>query len=485
MLCVTGNESTIDVLASRLERAGSEDELDEVRFDALEPTDWQAALALVRRHASRVVGCCRARGDGGAFSGSPAQRVALLGELAGCAPAAVDLEDTLADSAIAAVRAAIPSGAATRLVLSWHAWDRLPSAQELRRRCAAMSRRGADVIKIAVPVDEPSELASLLDLACFEGLPTVLIGMGSAGMLSRACYRRFGAPWTYVAADEGRSTAPGQFTRDQARALRLADVSDRPLLVLLGGPQVAESPGPRVYNRLFQSRGSRLWYLAQETRELAPTVALLRQLGARGASVTMPHKREALRLAGEGADDLARRAAAANTLRFESDGVALAGTNTDVVGVRHPLQRALSQARGAATAALILGAGGAARAAAIACEQLGLDVTVAARRPQAARSFARAVHWDRRADVQGAVLINATPIRGSEVSPWPDSAVLDDRAVVFDLALSAQPSLLITRARLANAIAIDAEQMWLEQGAAQLRFLCGLSVDAADLAQHR
>jgi shikimate dehydrogenase len=306
----------------------------------------------------------------------------------------------------------------------------------------------------------------------------VLIGMGPAGRLSRTHYRAFGSPWTYVAACSEQTTAPGQLDRATALAMGLPESASWPFFALLGGAQVLSSPGPATYRRLLQRLGLELGYVPVVTRSLTATLPLLERLGLRGASVTMPLKAEALAVAAP--DALAQRAAAVNTLLPGEGG--WRGSNTDVAGVREPLRAA-----GASGRALVLGAGGAARAAALACAELGMTVTLAARRPAEALRWASAaglpvtaIDWNERASSSADLLVNATPL-GGERSPWPEAAPLP--ATVFDLALAGSPSALLAQARSAGRRCLGPEAMWCAQGAAQMSALLGRPIDAAELEE--
>jgi shikimate 5-dehydrogenase len=356
-----------------------------------------------------------------------------------------------------------------RRVLSHHDFSGLPD--DLTAIATRLSERRPAVVKLACRVRDPAELAVLLDLRSNIEGEAVLLGMGKAGELSRVRYARFGSKWTYVASEAG-PTAPGQLDRETAAQLGVPWSAEQPFFALVGGDAVHRSPGPRVYNWLFRRRGIQRCYLAVACPSLESTLPVLERLGAVGISVTMPHKREALALSRP--DALAKRVGAVNSMRGD-DGV-WRGTNTDVEGVRAPL--AELDVRGTA---LILGAGGAARAAVEACEQLGLSICVSARRmEEAARLDAVTVPWEWRGSVNAAVIINATAAGGLE-SPWPAGVPIGAR-VVYDLAMASR-SRLCEQALEAGAIALDAQVMWIHQGALQMSWISGETISAAELQE--
>jgi 3-dehydroquinate dehydratase/shikimate dehydrogenase len=436
----------------------------EIRLDALDDVD-DALWPLLERHGERLVVCARAERQGGRFAGDERARGQLLLRAAEAGARYIDVEADVEDALLDALDR-------RRVVLSWHDFEGVPADIEDRTR--RMVARDPAVVKVALAIDDAAELTSLLTLRPIIPQRAVLIGMGAAGLLSRTHYARLGSGWTYVAASPDRATAPGQL--DIATALRhgLPESASAPLYALVGGPQVMGSPGPHVYNALFRELGIAGSYVPVVSRSLRRVLPLLEALDARGLSVTMPLKGEAFDRGNP--DQEATQLGAVNSLKRTRNG--WRGRNTDVTGVERPLREALTREGTVAKRALVLGAGGAASAAVAACEQIGLEVWVAARRLDRARSLSpRCVPWEERASAQTDVLINATPVVGNE-SPWPDEGPWPP--LVFELALGA-PSRLLERARAAGSHGLDALAMWLHQGAAQMSWFLDREITVADL----
>ena len=186
MLCVTGNESTTAALADRLnDRAGAA-HLAEVRVDALAQIN-EPLYQLLAQHRRRLVVCCRPKDQGGSFTGSIIDRLAVLHRLAALDLAYLDLEDDLPDDQYQALR----NRHSGKVIRSWHDFTRFPA--DLARRAQAMGSR-ADLFKLAVAVEDAAELTALRALAPPGGQRGILIGMGSAGMLTRCRYPRFWLP---------------------------------------------------------------------------------------------------------------------------------------------------------------------------------------------------------------------------------------------------------------------------------------------------
>jgi shikimate dehydrogenase len=340
------------------------------------------------------------------------------------------------------------------------------------------------VLKLAVAVGDAADLEPLRRLGRRRDRPVVLVGLGAAGVLSRVCHRRFGSAWSYVAADEANRTAPGQLTWATAREWRLCGGDDPAPVALLGGPQVHGSPGPEVYNGLFARRGVPWVYLPVETARLAETWALLRELGARAASVTMPHKRDALALV----DALGESAAAVGAINtIHDDHGVRSGANTDGVGAARALA-AVGPLRGAAV--LVLGAGATARAVALALAGEGANVGVWNRTAAKARALAADLAAARpgtrieaveRIGGSFDVLVNATSVGlGGAGCPWDDRSSLSGK-VVLDCVAQPPRTPLIALAAAAGATTVTGLEMWLHQGAAQASLWLGEPVGAEEL----
>jgi shikimate dehydrogenase len=196
--------------------------------------------------------------------------------------------------------------------------------------------------------------------------------------------------------------------------------------------------------------------------ELANALATVRSKDSAGANVTIPHKQAVM----EHLDRLepdALRAHAVNTISREGD--LLVGANTDVAGIAAAVREVGLEPRGATV--VVLGAGGSARAAAVALE--GAHITFVARQPGAAGELpGRAIAWDsaewpalvRTADL----LVNATPLGRREEMPLRPNALPTSGAVI-DLVYVAGGTPLVRKARSLGLRTADGWLVLLAQGA--------------------
>jgi len=240
------------------------------------------------------------------------------------------------------------------------------------------------------------------------------------------------------------------------------------------GDPVRHSLSPRLHNAAYRALGLDWVYVAFEVADGDAAAALdaVRAFGLVGLSVTMPHKTAIA----ERCDELTPAAAAlrsVNTVTPLDDG-RLAGDSTDGAGFLRSLADAGVDSSG--VTALVLGAGGAARAVALALGGTGGRVSLSARRAPAAEAAAAlagatAVAWDDRADAAHAagLVVNATPIGmgGDDALPLPVDAVGADH-VVADLVYEPRTTPWLTAARSRGARTVGGLGMLVHQAALQV-----------------
>ena len=267
----------------------------------------------------------------------------------------------------------------------------------------------------------------------------------------------------------------------------------RKRLAVLGQP-VGHSRSPAMHNAALAALGlAGEWvYEAIEVspREFEARVRAMPGDGFVGANVTVPHKRAALEVADE-ASHTARGIGAANTLTF--GGGQIAAENTDATGFLEALP-----ANPAGKRALVLGAGGSARAVVWALVTNGAEVEIWNRTPQRAERLAAEVGGSvaKSAGGEGGgaarpalgvdpfdLIVNATTVGmggSSEGAPGLKSLPLDadsmgERHVLVDLAYGPDETELSSAARAAGATVVDGLEVLVRQGAASLRIWTGES----------
>lgn len=241
---------------------------------------------------------------------------------------------------------------------------------------------------------------------------------------------------------------------------------------VIGNP-IAHSLSPLMHNAALAARKVNAVFLPFLVRDLADFLDTRRALNVKGFAVTLPHKQAILRHL-SGCDPLAARIGAANTVVVRGDG-ALYGYNTDYVGVLRALERRV-RLRGSRV--LILGAGGAARAAAFALAEAGSLVCICARRAVTGKRLARAVNGEfiERHCVRDEffdAIINATPVGMRPVDASPLRANELNCRVVMDMIYKPAMTPLLQHARRRGVATVSGEEMFLAQGMAQFEIWMG------------
>jgi shikimate dehydrogenase len=259
-------------------------------------------------------------------------------------------------------------------------------------------------------------------------------------------------------------------------------------LAVLGQP-ISHSRSPQMQNAALAAVG-----LAGEWRyeaiEVSPAefearVRAMPDEGFVGANVTIPHKRAALELA-DSASSAATAIGATNTLSFA--GGRLHADNTDAPGLIAALPDSPSGRR-----ALVLGAGGAARAVVWALREAGAEVTIwnrtAARAAALAREFgvAALAEGESPRPAEHEILVNATPMGldpAQDGSPGSAAGLkscrlsadlLSERLVVVDLAYGSTETELVQAAKACGAATVDGHEILVRQGAASFEIWTGIT----------
>ncbi len=463
---------------------------------------------------------CRSVSEGGRYEGEEWARLDLLEAIANRkkpprAPAYIDAEfASYRDSPGLARRINelfSESGrvSTTGLILSAHDFDGRPA--DLTRRLLSMREAGsARALKIAFRARSLRDNLELFDLLQERDRPTIALGMGEFGLMSRVLAPKFGGMLTFASLRDESSTAPGQPTiADLLGLYRFREIGSGTRVYGVVGWPVSHSLGPFIHNAGFEAVGHDGVYLPmpiatgenghaafESLKATLPALIEYPGLHFCGASVTIPHKTGLLRLADElgwEIDEASRAIGAANTLVVERDaeggveGVRL--MNTDSEAIADCMDEAVGGLEGLRCA--VIGAGGAARAAAWAMASRGASVGVYARKPEKAVELARSLDSPdgeitahaMEAFADGGhtdALINCTPV-GMRGGPSPDALPIEQAAlkrmaggaVCFDTVYTPARTPLIEAAERAGLRTIDGASMFVRQASAQFQAWTG------------
>jgi 3-dehydroquinate dehydratase/shikimate dehydrogenase len=418
-------------------------------------------LARKRPRGATLIATCRRQMAGGEFRGDIAAELYWLTQArqAGCGWCDVAVE-TIRELPDQAVRQyPVPP----HVLLSMHDFERTPARL---LPIAGSVYSGVDAMKVATQANCLADSIRLLRVAA-SSKKAVVVPMGEIGLPARILALRAGSALAY--APVGAPTAPGQVgLREFKRLYSAHTLSKRSRVFGVIGNPIGHSLSPLLHNTGFRARNIDAVFLPFLVQRLPDFLGAIPELGIRGVSVTLPFKQALLKHVQE-CEPLAEKIGAINTITVSADG-SLCGHNTDYLGVLRALERKL-QLRGSRV--LILGAGGAARAAAFALSGAGAHIFICARREAPAQALAHAVEGEalpRRALSQTSfdAIVNATPVG---LHPNNDASPLDARElncrIVMDMIYRPMNTALLQLAATKRITTVSGVEMFLAQGMAQ------------------
>jgi shikimate dehydrogenase len=247
----------------------------------------------------------------------------------------------------------------------------------------------------------------------------------------------------------------------------------KPLRACIIGHPVAHSRSPLIHNYWLSKHGIAGEYVHEDVSPAAIDAFLkaFPQSGYIGGNVTVPHKEIAF-AAATSRDGVAEALGAVNTLWHE--GGKLFGTNTDVYGFLANLDESAPQWPARTKTALVLGAGGSARAAIYGLLERSVGTILVANRTQT-RAEQLAAHFGKRITpialseissrlAAADLLINTTTLGMKSQPPLEiDLAALKQGAIVYDFVYAPLETSLLARARARGHPAVDGLGMLLHQ----------------------
>ena len=425
---------------------------------------------LVDDRPCGVIIACRREQDGGRWERSEEERIMLLRSAIAEGVEYVDLEEDIAGQ--------VPRFGKTKRIVSYHNFEETPDdLREIHDRCAS---HDADIVKVATTANSPHDNVRMLSLISESEVPTVAMCMGDMGIPSRILAGKFGAPFSYATFHKERALAPGQLSFQEMKDIYHYDQIDLDTQVygVIADP-IGHSLSPIIHNAAFRSLNMDKVYVPfRVPREhLEDFLHYSRQLSVQGLSVTIPHKETVIPYL-EHTDTAVDHIGAANTITI--DGFEKSGFNTDHRAALESIEKGIRRGEDldlfTGRTALVMGAGGVARAVVYALQSRGVHVVIASRTltraQELAKAFrARAVPWNERQTVDCDLLVNCTPIgMHPHVDESPVEADALNRAmIVFDMVYNPEQTLLIKEARDKECSVVTGVDMFIRQAAHQFK----------------
>jgi len=424
----------------------------------------------MHQHVVAIATCRRAE-NGGKFKGSLAAQLDILGKAAAAGCQIIDLELQSALKCKADALQKLRTRAA--LLLSFHDFRATKKLEDTLEKMRAIP---ADFYKIVTTATTLSDNVVMMKFLETHGDRHSLVGlcMGEQGLISRVLSVRASSVFTFASVSPGEETAPGQISAQDLRSVYRIDQVDAATRVYgVAGDPIAHSLSPLIMNTALRRENVNGVYLALHAKTLKDLLHCVCEIPLNGLSITMPYKQAILEHL-DNSDTHTTKIGACNTVVRGQDGK-LYGFNTDTAGVVRPLEQRVSLEN---LKVLVLGAGGAARAAVFGLKERGSEVWILNRTAVTGQKLARQAkaRTVKRADLKKLafdVIINATPVGmgNSKDSPLKEDEI---RAhYVFDMVYDPVETKLTKFAKARGAQIIPGIEMFVHQAARQFEIWTG------------
>lgn len=484
-ICVSVCDRSVEGLVRQIQRADEIADMIEIRFDCVSEVEFdyrdvEKSKAVLQRisslsHKSPYITTFRPEEQGGSRMISIEERRYFWNSC---------LDDGWADLEEDVIEGVSHQPWGKR-ICSHHDFSRVP--EDLNDIYDRLKNTGADVVKIAVSVNEAADairLWNLLTQAVNSGDEFIPVAMGEAGKWTRILGPAHGAFLTYAALESGSETAPGQISADDmVNVFRVKELDRSTGIYGIIAGDTSYSVSPYLHNAAFQARNINSVFVPLQAIDIGEFVRRMVKsetreidLNLKGFSVTNPHKQAVIEYL-DHIDDAAKKIGAVNTIRIENGEVH--GYNTDAPGFIGPLLAKFGDLAGARVA--VVGAGGAARACIYALKQERADVEIFARDESKAKILAAEFNSKSAKLTTGSrqpttlfhgfdIIVNATPLgtKGKQQNETIAHAdQLKNVKLVYDLIYNPAETRLMQEARCAGVETLGGLEMLIAQGTTQ------------------
>ena len=481
-VCLALSGDTVEDMLATGESMARDNPLLEFRLDYLKQP--LAALPKIHRFLEThqyvtAIGTCRRAESGGKFKGSLVSQLEVLtkANAAGCQIVDLEIQSAVKSKREAIVRLRSRAG----LIVSFHDFR---ATRNLDETLEKMLKVPADFYKVVSTATTLSDNVAMMKFLQTQSDEHALIGlcMGEQGIISRVLSVRAGSVFTFGAVSAELKTAPGQISARDLRSIYRIDQVDAASRVYgVAGDPIEHSLSPVIMNTALRRENVNGVYLPLHAKTLKDLIYCVREIPIHGLSITMPYKQSILAHL-DNTDAHTAKIGACNTVVRGQDGK-LYGFNTDVAGVVRPLEQRVSIDK---AKVLVLGAGGAARAAVFGLKERGAEVWILNRTSVKAQKLARQAkaRTIKRADLRKVafdVIINATPVGMGNTRDCPIKDEEIQARVVFDMVYDPVETHLLQVARAKGIAVIPGVEMFVQQAARQFEIWTGKPAPAGDM----
>ncbi len=378
MICLTLSGPTI--LDNLKALADNKDYVDicELRLDLLSSSEVPKAADFPSMVDIPVILTLRRVSDGGKCTlQEKARRSLLIETMKNGGFSYVDIEDDVKKSDVE--EAAHSLG--MKVIRSYHDFEGVPA--DIFSRVHSLASRG-DVAKIAVTPHSTADIMTLFRInEELKDVPKIIIGMGEWGVATRILYKKMGSILTF--GSNGKAVAPGMVSARELKLLYRADqLNDNTGIYGIVGNPVMHSLSPQIHNPGFHKIHYNAVYVPFLSESIRSFLTLAEMLRMRGFSVTVPFKVDVVKYLGNITREVKQIGSCNTVVRVPN---MWKGTNTDYYGFIHPIEKEIDDGR--IKSALVIGAGGAAKAIVWALKMRNVKVMIVNRTKSKADELAR------------------------------------------------------------------------------------------------
>ncbi len=483
MLCLTLTGSTLEENRALVERNRKWISIAELRLDYLHPDEQKIASSFPSTVDLPVILTLRRKADGGMCSLLEKQRLQLLYEAAKGDFAYVDIEedvkktdlkfkDPLFEQKVDLEQSLRQRN--IKIIRSYHNFECVPA--DIYGRISKLATKG-DIPKVAVTPQNMMDVITLFRVEQELGnlKEKIVIGMGDFGVCTRILYKKCGSLLSFCSDSQ---SVLGHLSARTMSELYRADKLDEHTHVfgIIGNP-VYHTASPKIHNPGFEAIRYNAVYVPFLVDSVRAFFKLAEMLQIHGFSVTVPHKRSVQPYLGRITREVKQIGSCNTVVRIQN---MWKGINTDYYGFLVPISESL--AKGEIKNALVVGAGGAARAVVWALHNHAVKVTILNRSLEHAKTLASETmsSYD---TLENAHLYNGScelVVQTTSVGMGADkdeesipSFSFTGKEIAYDLVYNPRETRFLKRAMEAGCTIIGGSQMLMEQGKLQFEAFTG------------
>jgi 3-dehydroquinate dehydratase/shikimate dehydrogenase len=436
----------------------------ELRFDLFEKIEIDQIKKLKDSFQKDFIFTIRSKKQKGSYKLPEEKRLLLIEKLANLNPAYLDIEYHVKTSFIKKIKKLHPK---IKIIISYHNFKNTP--KDLDKLLNKLKNPASNHIKIACKTNNILDALRLLKLSK-KNKNLIVIGMGEFGYIVRVLNKIYNSPFTFGAISKNLTTTKDQLTIDALNKYNYEKLNRKSKVLALIANPIKQSISDITYNTLFKKLNINAVYIKFKVKEneLKSFFKLCKSLKILALSVSIPLKEKVLSYVDQISKD-AQNIKAINTIKFKND--KLFGFNTDHLGFIKALNNHINIKN---KKALIIGAGGAARAVIYALKKVRADIYLCNRTFKKALSLRdefniKIVNQNEIEKLNYDLIINATSME----MPIDIGYILPNK-IAMDISILPKDTKFLEIAKGKNNKVIYGYEFFLYQGLEQMRIFLNL-----------